>query len=112
PCNPPTESVAVLGPRLQFARKSSSGPRFAYLMRSTIRSMTDRPVPRLRFAIASLAAAVLVLLSTQAVIPQTAGRGPEIAQQVRERTDRGERVRVLVELNVPGHVPEGNLPNN
>ena len=72
--------------------------------------MITRPSTRLRFTLASLAAAILVLISTQTLIPQSLV-GSKIPQQVRDRAARGERVRVLVQLNVPGHVPEGSLPN-
>jgi subtilisin family serine protease len=65
---------------------------------------------RLRFTIASFAAAILVLISNQTVIPQSM-TGSKIPSQVRDRAAGGERIRVLVRLNVPGHAPEGTLPN-
>ena len=79
--------------------------------------MTDRPSRRLRFAIASFAVAVFVLLSNQTLIPQAAGGGSnaggsKIPQAVSDRAASGGRVRVIVELNVAGHVPEGNLQSN
>jgi len=63
----------------------------------------------LRFTIASLAAAVVVLLSNQTLIPQTIGDASKISSRVRDRAAGGDRVRVLVQLNLPGHVPEGRL---
>ena len=75
--------------------------------------MNTRLSLRLRFTIASLAAAVVLLLSNQALIPQTLGGDQsKVSSRVRERAASGERVRVLVQLNLPGHVPEGRLRDN
>jgi hypothetical protein len=63
-----------------------------------------------RIGFAAMAAAVLVLLSSQTVSPQAQGRGAQVSRDIRDRAARGERVRVIVELNLVDHVPEGRLP--
>lgn len=73
--------------------------------------MTDKLRAPGRIGFAAAAAAILVLLSTQAVSPQAQDRASRVPNQLRDRAARGERVRVIVELNLPGHTPEGGLPN-
>ena len=75
-----------------------------------VRKMTNAAVHTpARNAFASLAA-VLVLLFSHPVSPQAQSpRG--VPPDVRDRAARGDRVRVLVELNLTDHVPEGRLSN-
>ena len=64
----------------------------------------------IRGVLASVAAVAIVLGSHE--ITSHAQNGPvRIARELRDRAARDGRVRVLVQLNVPGHVPEGRLPN-
>ena len=60
--------------------------------------------------LASVAAAAIVL-GTHSITSHAQGGRIRIARDLRDRAARDGRVRVLVELNVPGHIPDGRLPN-
>jgi subtilisin len=64
----------------------------------------------IRGALASVAAAAIVL-GTHGITSHAQGGPIRIARDLRDRAARDGRVRVLVELNLPGHVAEGRLPN-
>jgi subtilisin family serine protease len=63
----------------------------------------------LRTGFALCAALAVVALTTEPVSPQAQADGRRVPRGLRDRADRGERVRVLVELNLQGHVAEGRL---
>ena len=69
-----------------------------------------RPVTTIRGVLASVAAAAIVL-GTNGITSHAQGGRIRIARDLRERAARDGRVRVLVELNLPGHVADGRLPN-
>jgi subtilisin family serine protease len=63
----------------------------------------------LRTGLALCAALAVVALTTEPVSPQAQDEARRVPRGLRDRADRGERVRVLVELNLQGHVAEGRL---
>src|SRR4249919_2853771 len=69
-----------------------------------------RLVTTIRGVLASVAAAAIVL-GTNGITSHAQGGRIRIARDLRERAARDGRVRVLVELNLPGHVADGRLPN-
>lgn len=74
--------------------------------------MTAQATSTLRLASASIAAAVVVLLAQQPLFPQAPPGAARVPTELRDRAARSGRVRVIVELNVPGgHVPEGRFAN-
>jgi subtilisin family serine protease len=71
---------------------------------------TKRLSATLRGALAAIAAAAVVLGSQELTSHAQAGP-PRVARELRDRAAREGRVRVLVQLNLPGHVPDGRLSN-
>ena len=63
-----------------------------------------------RTGLAAIAALAVVLASHQAST-QAQGGPPRVPRELRDRAAREGRVRVLVELSLPGHVPDGRLSN-
>ena len=62
-----------------------------------------------RTGLAAIAAVAVVLASHQASTAQ--GGPPRVPRELRDRAAREGRVRVLVQLNLPGHEADGLLSN-
>src|SRR5262245_62532364 len=72
--------------------------------------MNKRLSTTIRGVLASVAA-VAIVLGTHSITSHAQGGRIRIARDLRDRAARDGRVRVLVELNVPGHIPDGRLAN-
>ncbi|OFW25350.1 MAG: hypothetical protein A3H97_06430, partial [Acidobacteria bacterium RIFCSPLOWO2_02_FULL_65_29] len=64
----------------------------------------------LRFGLATIAAVSVVLVAYNAP-SQAQGGPPRVPRELGDRAAREGRVRVLVQLNLADHVPDGDLPN-
>jgi hypothetical protein len=64
-----------------------------------------------KIGLAAFAATAVFLMSSAPVLPQGQGGPARLSRELRDRAARGERVRVLIELNLPGHLPDGRLSN-
>jgi subtilisin family serine protease len=69
-----------------------------------------RLMTTLRGGVVAIAAAAAVLVWQQTP-SEAQGGPPRVPRDLRDRAARDGRVRVLVQLNLPGHIPDGRLPN-